>query len=154
MFKKIFAIATVMCVIPMMASAATMETETSAMSQGGVIDSRNMTGQTVINGTISKTTPTSYQPDSYSHSESGFKISKLSENGYFSVPPAGSYTSTNTGTSNFSLQATFARSLCHYCHSRRWRFSRQDQLPGCLLRLQSPAKSFIFTPDPVSSCPA
>ena len=38
MFKKIFAIATVMCVIPMMANAATKwQLGTRAMSQGGVI---------------------------------------------------------------------------------------------------------------------
>ena len=150
MFKKIFAIVTVICIMPMMASAATLwKLGTRAMSQGGVIDSRNMTGQTVFNGSIFRTYTSATNATVTVTPNPGYKISKLSENGLISVPDAGTYTSTNTGTSNFSLQATFARLPFSITATAGSGGSvDKSSYPVVYSGVQSPVKSFIFTPNP------
>ena len=145
MFKKIFAIATVMCVFPMMASAASWKLTTRAMSQGGGIDSQNKTGQTVLDGTLAKSF-TNFSSVTVKPA-AGFKISKLSQNGLISVPAPGNFTVTPTGT--FSLQATFARVPFAITATAGTGGSvNKTSYPVVYSGTQSPVKSFVFTPNP------
>jgi hypothetical protein len=134
-----------------MASAATWKLGTHAKSQGGTITSSNMTGQTVANGAIYRTYSTTNGGPVTVTPASGWKISKLEKNGIVSGPYTMPVVVDLTG-SNLNVFATFAR-VSYVLSAPAGAGGTVDKagISPVYAGLQSPLKSFIFTPTPTTN---
>jgi hypothetical protein len=146
MFKKIFAIATLLCALPVLANAWTLTTYVK--SQGGTITSNNTApaAQTVLNGSVTKNYASSGETVVVTPS-TGWKISKLEKNGIVSGPFTSAQTITAAPGSTQKVYATFAR-LSYAVTATAGANGTVDKssYPIAYPGIQSPPKTFVFTP--------
>ena len=148
MFKKTFAMATMLCVLPVMAHAWTLNTWVK--SAGGYMQSPNVAGnQTSANGSVTRSYTTTTPLTVTVTPNPGFSISVLSKNGLIQTlaDPTAVYSTTVLGPPNQSVQATFARtSYTLSASAGAGGTVSPASITPVYLGGQSPAKVFTYTP--------
>ena len=148
MLKKIIIVATMLCALPVLANAWTLSTRVK--SQGGSMQSPNSSNQIVTDGLISDSYTTTLPLTVTVTPDPGMSISLLELNGLIQTlaDPTAVYTTTVSGPSNQSVYATFAQT--NYTLSAvagaNGSVSPTTSYTNVHNGLQSPAKTFIFTP--------
>ena len=147
MFKRIIVLATLLCALPALANAFTLTTW--AKSQGGVINSPVMMGQTVTNGSMSATFTNTSTVTAIPNS--GWTISRVQVNGITQTNPASGASFSKRFvyplTGNASLYATFAR--IQYTITMTGSGSSGSATPSSVKAyagVQNPPVTFLFVP--------
>lgn len=155
MFKKIITTATMLCVLPVMAHAWTLNTWVK--SQGGTIASSNGAAQTVKNGSVLRNYTTSGTENVIVTPEAGFKVSRLEINGITQTTalfpsladPTAVQTVTKARSGKVRVFSTFARqSFALSAVANANGSVDKTTYSKVYIGSQSPFKTFTFTPNP------
>lgn len=109
MSKKMLAVVTMICLLPAVACAWSLNTWVK--SAGGVMSSRNNAAQTSVNGSVFKSYTTSATLPVTVTANTGYTISNITRNGVSLGAQASPYSTTVAGASSQNVYATFAASL-------------------------------------------